>query len=106
MCSPDDERNALLGAFVDDELSPEQQQRLAELVQSDASARARYLDHCGVHAALAWEHGVLGQPSPIANFAKHPRLHLVQTLVTSSKAAACCGSKTPTSESPRVMSSE
>jgi hypothetical protein len=58
--SIEDELNELLAAFIDDELSDEQKQRLAELVQSDPDARIRYLDHCRMHAALAWEHGVLG----------------------------------------------
>ena len=58
--SNENELNELLAAFIDDELTAEQQQRLAELVQGDPEARARYLDHCRMHAHLAWEHGVLG----------------------------------------------
>lgn len=54
------ELNELLTAFIDDELSAEQRQCLAELVQRDPVARAQYLEHCRMHAALAWEHGVLG----------------------------------------------
>lgn len=62
--SNETELNELLGAFIDDELSAEQRQRLAELVQTDPTARERYLEHCRMHAALAWEHGVMGE----ANF--------------------------------------
>lgn len=58
--SNENELNELLAAFIDDELTAEQQRRLAKLVQNDPDARARYLDHCRMHAALAWEHGVLG----------------------------------------------
>jgi len=61
------ELNELLSAFIDDELSSEQQQRLAELITNDPAARTRYLDHCRMHAALSWEHGVLdtmGFPAP------------------------------------------
>ena len=58
--SNETELNELLAAFIDDDLTAEQKQRLAELVQADPRARARYLEHCRMHAALAWEHGVLG----------------------------------------------
>lgn len=60
--STDDERELeeLLTALIDDEINPAQQRRLAALIQEDPAARARYLEHCRLHAALAWEHGVLG----------------------------------------------
>ena len=50
----------LLAGLVEETLTSEERQRLAEMVQSDPELRARYLDHCNLHAALAWEHGVLG----------------------------------------------
>jgi len=78
--SHENELDELLAAFIDDELSAEQRARLAELVQSDPTARARYLDHCGMHAALAWEHGVLGEMSfptenvvPVSFWSRHGR---------------------------------
>ncbi len=58
----------LLSGFIDDSLSDVEQRRLAELIQSDPEYRARYLEHCALDAALAWEHGVLGEaeiPRPI-----------------------------------------
>ena len=61
--SNENELNELLAAFIDDELTEEQRRRLAEIVQYDADARARFLEHCRMHAALAWEHGVLGNLS-------------------------------------------
>jgi hypothetical protein len=57
------ELNELLAVFIDDTLTAAQRARLAELVQEDPAARARYLDHCRMHAALAWEHGVLDSMS-------------------------------------------
>ena len=51
----------LLAGLIDDELTPEQGQRLAQIVQSDSAARAKFLGHCQLHAALAWEHGVLSE---------------------------------------------
>jgi len=50
----------LLSAFLDDQLTTEQRQQLAEWIQKDTQARALYLEHCRMHAALAWEHGVVG----------------------------------------------
>ena len=50
----------LLAGFIDDKLSPEQTKRLADIIQEDPSARELYLEHCRMHATLAWEHGVLG----------------------------------------------
>jgi hypothetical protein len=58
--NPTTEVDELLATFLDDELSDDQRRRLAELVQADPAARTRYLDHCRMHASLAWEHGVLG----------------------------------------------
>ena len=55
------ELNDLLAAFIDGETSAEHRRRLGELVATDPAARALYLDHCRMHAALAWEHGVLGE---------------------------------------------
>ncbi len=55
------EVNELLAAFLEDALSDTQRQRLAELVQADQAVRTQYLDHCRMHAALSWEHGVLGE---------------------------------------------
>lgn len=57
---PSPEFEKLLANFVDDRLTTEQSQRLAEIIQSDPEARALYLEHCRMHATLAWEHGVLG----------------------------------------------
>ena len=57
--NPSHEFDDLLAGLIDDKLTPEQGQRLAEIVQSDSAARAVFLDHCQLHAALAWEHGVL-----------------------------------------------
>jgi hypothetical protein len=57
--NPSHEFDDLLAGLIDDELTPGQGQRLAEIVQSDSAARAVFLDHCQLHAALAWEHGVL-----------------------------------------------
>ncbi|MDA7640453.1 FecR domain-containing protein [Opitutaceae bacterium] len=54
------EFETLLAGLVEETLTQEERQRLAELVQSDPALRARYLDHCNMHAALSWEHGVLG----------------------------------------------
>lgn len=54
------EFETLLAGLVEETLTSEERHRLAELVQSDAALRARYLEHCNLHAALAWEHGVLG----------------------------------------------
>ena len=54
------ELNDLLAAFIDGETSAEHRRRLGELVAADPAARALYLDHCRMHAALSWEHGVLG----------------------------------------------
>ncbi len=54
------ELEELLSGFLDDSLTPDQSRRLAELIQTDPEARALYLDHCRMHATLAWEHGVLG----------------------------------------------
>ena len=48
------ELNDLLAAFIDGETSVEQRRRLGELVAADPAARALYLDHCRMHAALAW----------------------------------------------------
>lgn len=59
--SDENELNELLAAFIDDELTDDQRRRLADIVQQDPAARARYLDHCRMHAALAWEHGVLAE---------------------------------------------
>ena len=50
----------LLSGFIDDTLTDEERQRLAELIQSNSEYRSRYLDYCSMHATLAWEHGVLG----------------------------------------------
>lgn len=50
----------LLSGFVDDNLTHEQSKRLAEIIQNDSEARTLYLEHCRMHATLAWEHGVLG----------------------------------------------
>ena len=44
----------LLSAFIDGELTSFQRGRLAEIVRDDPLARARYLDHCRLHAFLAW----------------------------------------------------
>ncbi|MGK0240800.1 MAG: hypothetical protein ACI92G_004291 [Candidatus Pelagisphaera sp.] len=54
------EFETLLAGLVEETLTQEERQRLAEMVQSDPALRARYLEHCNMHAALAWEHGVLG----------------------------------------------
>ncbi len=54
------ELEKLLSGFLDDSLTPEQSRHLAELIQTDPEARSHYLDHCRMHATLAWEHGVLG----------------------------------------------
>lgn len=67
--SREEELDELLAGLIDGELSPAQRQRLAGLVREDPAARARYLDHCRMHAALAWEHGVLGG----MNFPASPR---------------------------------
>ena len=56
----------LLSAFIDGELTSFQRARLAEIVRVNPVARSRYLDHCRLHAFLAWEHGVLGDvPFPV-----------------------------------------
>jgi hypothetical protein len=57
------ELNELLTTFIDDELSTDQKRRLADLIKDDPAARARYLEHCRMHAALSWEHGVLDSMS-------------------------------------------
>ncbi len=51
----------LLSGFLDEGLSAEERERLAELIESNGEYRARYLEHCSLHAALAWEHGALGE---------------------------------------------
>lgn len=58
--NPSTELADLLAAFLDEDMTPAQTKRLGEIVQSDPAARAQYLEHCRMHAALAWEHGVLG----------------------------------------------
>lgn len=61
--TPSPELAELLSGFVDDKLSFEQSKRLAKLIQEDPKARELYLEHCRMHATLAWEHGVLGDMS-------------------------------------------
>ena len=51
----------LLSGFIDETQTDEERQRLAELIESNSDYRARFLDHCAIHATLAWEHGVLGE---------------------------------------------
>ncbi|MEM0970765.1 MAG: hypothetical protein AAGJ31_15530, partial [Verrucomicrobiota bacterium] len=58
--APSEELRALVENLLDDSITEGQSRRLAEMISSDAQARACYLDHCRMHAALAWEHGVLG----------------------------------------------
>jgi hypothetical protein len=55
-----EEFNELLSVFIDDKITEEQSNRLAEIIESDPDARTAYLDQCRMHATLAWEHGVLG----------------------------------------------
>lgn len=55
-----EELEALLSQVLEGELSPDQTQRLSEIIENDPDARARYLEHCRMHAMLCWEHGVLG----------------------------------------------
>ena len=50
----------LLIALFEGALSDEQRRTLETFVQTDAKARAMYLDYCEMHALLQWEHGVLG----------------------------------------------
>lgn len=53
------EFETLLAGFIEDTLTAEDRQRLRKLLQSNREYREQYLEHCNLHAALAWEHGVL-----------------------------------------------
>ncbi|MBK1879007.1 LamG-like jellyroll fold domain-containing protein [Pelagicoccus mobilis] len=51
----------LLEAVIDGVASPEEKRKLALIIKSDPAARKQYIQHCEMHAALAWQHGVLDQ---------------------------------------------
>ncbi|MEW4564211.1 LamG-like jellyroll fold domain-containing protein [Bremerella sp. JC770] len=58
------EFEALINSLLDDGLTDQEKQQLAELLDGDPEAQERYTEHCQMHAMLAWEHGVL----PEVNF--------------------------------------
>ncbi len=62
---PDIELQNLLAELLDGSLDPQGQRRLNDLLSHDLAARESYLDFCEMHAALAWEHGlVIADVSP------------------------------------------
>lgn len=58
-----DELNAEIGhlfeLMIDRSATPEQRQRLADLIAADEAARQIYLQYCQTHSMLAWENGSL-----------------------------------------------
>lgn len=49
----------LFDSGIDGSLTDERKKRLAELLRDDPAARKLYVEHCQMHAMLAWEHGTL-----------------------------------------------
>lgn len=59
--STSDERSVLLNGLADDMLSPEQEQRLADLLGTDAGFRREYVYFCQLQTQLIWASAVMNE---------------------------------------------
>lgn len=72
------ELQALLNAWCNRQTTPEEEQRLAELIRTDADARRAYIQYMDLHAALAWTTSAESEATPIESPASHEPLPVVR----------------------------
>ena len=60
----DNDFRILLQRLVDGELSDSERTLVADMMGTDVTLRAAYLDHCQMHALLQSEHGLLAASAP------------------------------------------
>ena len=51
----------LFESAIDRSADEKAKRRLAALLRDNPEAQAKYVEHCQMHAMLAWEHGTLPQ---------------------------------------------